>query len=348
MTLATGFLLNRRYRIIEVIAHGGMGAIYHATDESLGVEVAVKENLFSSEEHSRQFHREATILAGLRHAHLPRVTDHFDLGSQGQYLVMDYIPGEDLRGRITRAGRVPEAEVLRIGIAIADAVAYLHHREPPILHRDIKPGNIKITPTGQIYLVDFGLAKLAQAGQQTTIGAQSLTPGYAPPEQYGQGTDQRSDIYALAATLYAALTGSVPEDGLSRAMNAAVLTPVRTRNPAVSEEIAAAIERGMAVDPRHRPQTADQFRQALQAAAHPSAAGADARPPPAHAAGRASRRSRNCSRWACPTGCPPFPLDRDRPGGLPPAWRPGGVRLPGLPLAARGKPSRPDIHPGPA
>src|SRR5689334_8048383 len=134
MTLAPGTLLNRRYRIIEVIAHGGMGAIYRATDESLGVEVAVKENLFSSEEHSRQFHREATILAGLRHAHLPRVTDHFALEAQGQYLVMDYIPGEDLRRHIDYAGRLPEAEVLRIGTAIADAVASLHRRDPPILH----------------------------------------------------------------------------------------------------------------------------------------------------------------------------------------------------------------------
>lgn len=263
MPLAPGTLLNRRYRILEIIAQGGMGAIYRAQDESLRVEVAVKENLFSTEDYSRQFRREATILASLRQAHLPRVTDHFVMPDQGQYLVMDYIPGEDLRKRMARLGRIPEPEVLEIGISITEAVAYLHHRQPPILHRDIKPGNIKITPAGQIYLVDFGLAKIAQSGQQTTIGAQSLTPGYAPPEQYGQGTDQRSDVYALAATLYAAITGSVPEDGLSRAMGSAQLTPVRVRNPAVSDELAAVIERGMAVDPGKRYPTADELNVAL-------------------------------------------------------------------------------------
>ncbi len=264
MTLQPGSLLNKRYKILEVIAHGGMGGIYRAMDESLGVEVAVKENFFSSDDHSRQFHREATILASLRHAHLPRVTDHFVLENQQQYLVMDFIPGDDLRKRVANTGRLEEAEALNIGISISEAVSYLHHREPPVLHRDIKPGNVKVTPGGQIYLVDFGLAKIAQAGQQTTIGAQSLTPGYAPPEQYGQGTDQRSDIYALAATLYNILTGHVPEDALTRAMGAATLTPLREHSPNVSEETAAAVEKGMAVDPESRFQTIDAFRLALE------------------------------------------------------------------------------------
>lgn len=274
MILEPGVLLNRRYTILEVIARGGMGAIYRANDESLGVEVAVKENLFSTEEFSRQFRREATILASLRHDHLPRVTDHFVLEDQGQYLVMDFIPGEDLRHHVSTHGRLSEAETLEIGLAISDALAYLHHHEPPILHRDIKPGNIKITPTGQVYLVDFGLAKFVQSGQQTTIGAQSLTPGYAPPEQYGRGTDQRSDIYSLAATLYSLLTGKTPEDALSRAMGASVLTPVRTHNPKVSEAAAQVIERGMAVEPEKRFQTADEFFHALQAAAHRTRPGA--------------------------------------------------------------------------
>jgi eukaryotic-like serine/threonine-protein kinase len=267
MILEPGILLNKRYRILEVIARGGMGAIYRATDESLGVEVAVKENLVTTEEFARQFHREATILAGMRHAHLPRVTDHFVLPDQGQYLVMDYIEGEDLRHHLASLGRLSEAETLRIGLSICDAVAYLHHREPPILHRDIKPGNIKITTAGQVFLVDFGLAKVAQSGQQTTIGAQSLTPGFAPPEQYGQGTDQRSDIYALAATLYNMLTGRTPEDALSRAMGTAELTPLAEENPLVSAATAAAIERGMAIEPESRFQSADDFLTALQQAA---------------------------------------------------------------------------------
>ncbi len=159
MTLELRSLLHNRYRVEQIIAQGGMGAIYRATDESLGVEVAIKENLFTTEELTRQFRREATILAGLRHPNLPRVTDHFVIPGQGQYLVMDYIAGEDLRQIITRDGKIPESEVVFIGSVICDALSYLHSRPSPIIHRDIKPGNIKVTPTRQIYLVDFGLAK---------------------------------------------------------------------------------------------------------------------------------------------------------------------------------------------
>jgi eukaryotic-like serine/threonine-protein kinase len=263
MTLELRSLLHNRYRIEQVIAQGGMGAIYRATDESLGVEVAVKENLFSTEDSTRQFRREATILAGLRHSNLPRVTDHFVIPGQGQYLVMDYIEGEDLRQIINRDGKIPESDVVFIGSVICDALAYLHSRPSPIIHRDIKPGNIKVTPTRQIYLVDFGLAKESQAGQATTIGAQALTPGYAPPEQYGQGTNPISDLYSLAATLYASLTGQIPEDGLARAMGSATLTPIRKQNPAVSERVAAVIEKAMSVDIAQRYQTAEEFKQAL-------------------------------------------------------------------------------------
>jgi serine/threonine protein kinase len=181
MTLELRSLLHNRYRIEQIIAQGGMGAIYRATDESLGVDVAVKENLFTTEESTRQFRREATILAGLRQSNLPRVTDHFVVPDQGQYLVMDYVEGEDLRQTISRDGKLPETDVVFIGSVICDALSYLHSRPSPIIHRDIKPGNIKVTPTKQIYLVDFGLAKESQAGQATTIGAQALTPGYAPP-----------------------------------------------------------------------------------------------------------------------------------------------------------------------
>ncbi len=263
MTLELRSLLHNRYRIEQIIAQGGMGAIYRATDESLGVEVAVKENLFTTEESTRQFRREATILAGLRHSNLPRVTDHFVVPGQGQYLVMDYIEGEDLRQIITRDGKIPESEVVYIGSVICDALSYLHSRPSPIIHRDIKPGNIKVTPTRQIYLVDFGLAKESQAGQATTIGAQALTPGYAPPEQYGQGTNPISDLYSLAATLYATLTGQIPEDGLARAMGSATLTPIRKLNPAVSERVTAVIEKAMSVDIAQRYQTAEEFKQAL-------------------------------------------------------------------------------------
>ena len=264
MTLERGTLLHKRYRIVEILGQGGMGSVYRAVDENLGVEVAVKENLFTTDEYSRQFRLEAVILANLRHPNLPRVSDHFVVGEQGQYLVMDFIEGEDLRQRMERDGTIAEDDAVQVGAAICDALAYLHSRKPSILHRDIKPGNVKITPDGHIFLVDFGLAKVVQGAQVTTTGARAMTPGYSPPEQYGTArTDPRTDIYSLGATLYAALCGVIPEDGLARAMDNAQLTPLRKRNTKVSRRLAAAIEKAMSVDPADRFQTAEEFKKAL-------------------------------------------------------------------------------------
>lgn len=265
MPLEPGTLLHDRYRISAVIAEGGMGAVYRAFDENLRVEVAVKENLIIAEEAIRQFHREATLLASLRHPNLPRVTDHFVVSQSNQYLVMDFIEGEDIRQRLTKSN-LSEEETLAIGVAVCDALAYLHSRIPPIVHRDIKPGNIKVTSGGQVFLVDFGLAKISKPGQSTTSGAQALTPGYAPPEQYGKGTSPASDIYSLGATLYAALTGKVPEDGLELAMGNKTLTPLRIHNPVASERTAQVIEHAMAVKIKDRYPTASEFRLALLSA----------------------------------------------------------------------------------
>ncbi|MGD8404822.1 MAG: protein kinase [Anaerolineales bacterium] len=264
MTLERGTLLHKRYRIVEILGQGGMGSVYRAVDENLGVDIALKENLFTTDEYARQFRLEAVILANLRHPNLPRVSDHFVVGEQGQYLVMDFIDGEDLRQRMERVGTITEEEAVMIGAAMCDALAYLHTRKPPILHRDIKPGNVKITPEGHIFLVDFGLAKVVQGSQATTTGARAMTPGYSPPEQYGTArTDPRTDIYSLGATLYAALTSIIPEDGLARAMDNAQLTPLRKRNNKVSRRLAAAIEQSMAIDPADRFQTAEEFKEAL-------------------------------------------------------------------------------------
>lgn len=264
MLLERGILLNNRYRIVEILGQGGMGSVYRAIDENLGLEVAVKDNLFTTDEYARQFRREALILAGLRHPNLPRVTDHFIIHGQGQYLVMDFIEGEDLRERMERIGVLPDEDVVTIGAAVCEALSYLSSRNPPIIHRDLKPGNVKITPQGNIYLVDFGLAKTLDFSQETTTGARAMTPGYSPPEQYGTArTDHRSDIYSLGATLYAALTGSIPEDALSRAMEQTALTPVRKHNPRVSKKLALAMEKALAVRPDDRFQTADDFKQAL-------------------------------------------------------------------------------------
>jgi eukaryotic-like serine/threonine-protein kinase len=264
MTLDRDTLLNGRYRIVEILGQGGMASVYRAIDENLGVEVSVKENLFTTEEYAKQFRREAVILASLRHPNLPRVTDHFEIEEQGQYLVMDYIEGEDLRQRMDRIGSLPEQEVIIIGVAICDALSYMHGRTQPVLHRDIKPGNVKITPLGEIYLVDFGLAKVVEGRQITTTGARAMTPGFSPPEQYGTArTDHRSDIYSLGATLYAALTDVIPEDALSRAMGQAELTPIIQRNPKVSKRLALTIEKALEVRPDDRYQRADDFMRDL-------------------------------------------------------------------------------------
>lgn len=264
MTLEQGTLLNGRYRILDILGQGGMGSVYRALDENLGMEVAVKENLFTTDEYARQFRLEAVILASLRHPNLPRVTDHYVLEGQGQYLVMDYIEGEDLRQRMERQGTISEEDAILIGASISDALGYLHSRKPPVLHRDIKPGNVKITPDGQVFLVDFGLAKLVQGSQTTTTGARAMTPGYSPPEQYGTArTDPRSDIYSLGATLYAALTGVIPEDGLGRVMDNVQLTPLRKHNPNISRRLATAIEKAMEAFPDDRYQSGDEFRRAL-------------------------------------------------------------------------------------
>jgi len=264
MTLKQGELLLDRYRIIEVLGHGGMGSIFRAVDENLGVEVAVKENLFTIEDYARQFRREATILASLRHPNMPRVSDHFSLEDQGQYLIMDYIEGEDLQEKLEHQGPFEEEEVVFIGASICDALAYMHSRDPAVLHRDIKPANVRVTPRGEVYLVDFGLAKLMQGDLTTTTGARAMTMGFSPPEQYGAArTDARTDIYSLGATLYTALTGLTPEDSLAQTMDQVELTPVRERNPKVSKRVAEAVEKALQVHPNDRFQLAAEFKNEL-------------------------------------------------------------------------------------
>jgi serine/threonine protein kinase len=265
MTPHAGQVLHNRYRIDALLGQGGMGAVYRAWDKSLGIPVVVKENLLQSEEAQRQFSREAHILASLRHANLPRVIDHFAAGDQGQYLVMDYVDGEDLKQMVARQGPIPQPQALAWIGDVLKALAYLHGQEPqPIIHRDVKPANVKITPQGQVFLVDFGLAKAYDPRQSTTIGARGVTPGFAPPEQYGQGrTDARTDIYSAGATLYALLTGQKPPDALETVTGEAALVPPRQLNPRIAPEVEVAVLRAMQTRPADRYQSADAFRAAL-------------------------------------------------------------------------------------
>ncbi|MCB2214188.1 serine/threonine-protein kinase [bacterium] len=264
MPLKNGFLLNNRYRILDILGQGGMGAVYRAVDENLDITVAVKENSFFSEEYARQFQREAKILASLRHPNLPRVFDYFVIDQQGQYLVMDYIAGDDLRQWMNREQTISENEALQIGIAICNALIYLHTRVPAIAHRDIKPGNVKITPSGEVVLVDFGLVKVMDDKEITTTAARAMTPGYSPPEQYGPDpTDHRSDIFSLGATLYASLAGYLPEDSLARATGKTTLTLLQTYSPSVSDKTAEVIEKALELRFEDRWQSAQEFRAAL-------------------------------------------------------------------------------------
>jgi len=265
MSLQTGQVLNSRYRIVKLLGQGGFGAVYRAWDSNLNKPCAVKENLDTSPEAQRQFTREATVLANLSHPNLPRVTDHFILPGQGQYLVMDFVDGDDLATILRQRGAVPVQQAVVWISQVADALAYLHSRQPVVVHRDVKPANIRVTPEGRAMLVDFGLVKVYTAQLKTTMGARAVTPGYAPPEQYGQGsTDARSDIYALGATLHNLLTGQDPLESVQR-MSGDQMKPVHQINPSVPITIGHAIERSMRLEPNQRYQDVREFKAAVNA-----------------------------------------------------------------------------------
>ena len=286
MALEPGSFLHERYRIEGMLGRGGMGAVYVAFDQTLQLRVAVKENLSASSDSERQFHREASLLASLRHPNLPRVTVHFLLEGR-QYLVMDFIEGEDLHSRAQRQPPTVD-EVLRWGDALCDALAYLHSRQPPVIHRDIKPANVKLQPDGTPVLVDFGLAKVFDQSQ-TSTGARGLTPGYSPPEQYGGArTDARTDQYALAATLYSLLTGRPPTDSIERMLDKVELRSARAINPAIPPALDSAIARALSIEQAARFPDISTFREAL----HGRLDSATVRAPTATVVARPVRASR--------------------------------------------------------
>jgi serine/threonine-protein kinase len=265
MTLNIGDrIYHDRYRIDGLLGQGGMGAVYKGWDFNLEIPVAIKENLDLTPEAQKQFNREAGMLARLAHPNLPRVTDYFTLPGQGQYLVMDYIEGEDLKSMLDRLGHLPEDQVLSWIGQITDALEFLHNQDPPIIHRDIKPGNIRIRPNGRAALVDFGIAKFYDPNKATTTGAKAVTPGYSPPEQYGGGlTDRRSDVYALGATLYHLLTGKEPPESVHRMVRNAEMPPPRQLNEEISPQVEQAILKSTEVSTDRRYQTINELRSAL-------------------------------------------------------------------------------------
>jgi formylglycine-generating enzyme required for sulfatase activity len=264
MTLNQGEVLQGRYRIVKKLGEGGFGAVYQAWDINLECHRAIKENLDISPQAQRQFKIEAKILNQLSQPNLPRVIDHIIIAAQGQYLVMDYVEGQDL-AEMLENGPLPEERVLPWVIQVCDALSYLHAQNPPVIHRDIKPANIKITPGGKAMLVDFGISKIYDPKLSTTMGARAVTPGYSPPEQYGQGsTDARSDLYALGATLYHLLTGQAPPDSVDiMTQSCPPPPPVVDLNPSISNQTGTVIQRAMALDRDTRWQSAHEFKEAI-------------------------------------------------------------------------------------
>jgi len=278
--LKPGTVLRERYQVIACVGQGGMGAVYRAADQRLeGRVCALKEIRYDPDlppdalaQAQQQFYREASVLARLDHPNLPKVSDYFTTEGGQEYLVMDFVAGEDLRQLLEaerRAGRMlDEQRVLRWAEQLCDALSYLHNQDPPILHRDIKPSNIKETPGGLVKLVDFGLVKLLATDDARTITVLQGrgTIAYTPLEQYGGDTghtDIRSDIYALGATLYHLLTGQPPADARQRFLHPDSLIPPRALNPRVMPATERAILAAIAMHPDARPPTIEAFRQML-------------------------------------------------------------------------------------
>lgn len=272
-------LLKERYKIVSPIGQGGMGAVYRAEDTLLpGRICAVKEIAPDADvapedviQIQEQFRREAEVLARLDHPNLPKVSDYFNAGGH-EYLVMDFVPGHDLRELVNEAREqgihLREAKVLGWADQLCEALTYLHAQEPPILHRDIKPSNIKLTPSGLIKLVDFGLVKILTNDESRTVTVIQGrgTAAYTPLEQYGGDdahTAVQSDIYALGATLYNLLTGRPPATARERFLNTGALTLPRELNPDISPHIERAILEALALHPKDRPRDIASFQELL-------------------------------------------------------------------------------------
>ncbi|WP_129628833.1 serine/threonine-protein kinase [Candidatus Oscillochloris fontis] len=256
--LADNAVVSNRYQIIRQIGRGGMGAVYETLDLRLQTTVALKQRMTIDDTYRNAFEREARILARLRHPGLPIVSDHFFEGDD-QFLVMEYVSGPNLQDLLEEQnGPLDEAESLRIADQILEILVYLHSHNPPIVHRDIKPQNIKISGTHRRpVLLDFGLAKgqSISGNTQTQASIFGYTRNYAPPEQiHNTGTDQRSDIYSLGATLYHMLTGKAPASA-------------QDRMPAVLEKRADPLQPAISINPRINPAVSDLCTKALALAA---------------------------------------------------------------------------------
>jgi serine/threonine protein kinase len=262
-------LLRQRYRVLRVVGQGGMGAVYLAQDTSLGDRlVAIKEmsqsNTQQSQEAIENFKREAHLLAGLQHPNLPSIYDHFEENGRW-YLVMSFIQGETLEDYLSHAPghKLPLEEVLQIGQELCNVLNYLHTHQPPIIFRDLKPGNVMRTTDGHMYLIDFGIARHFKPGQAKDT-ANYGSAGYAPPEQYGKAqTTERSDIYSLGVTLYEMLSGYDPSQ------SPFTLPPLQSLVPTLPDRLVKLITQMLEMDASKRPESVKVVQQELQQASIP-------------------------------------------------------------------------------
>ncbi len=277
--LAPNTLLQNRYLVVHLIGKGGMGEVYLAVDQRLGSAVALKRTFFAEHESlGNAFEREARILGRLRHPVLPKVSDHF-IENGNQYLVMEHISGDDLAKRLELTQKpFPLSWVLFWADQLMDALWYLHSHEPPIIHRDIKPQNLKLTDENNVILLDFGLSKssigdsrISQPINSNASGSiTGYTPHYAPMEQIrGTGTSHRSDLYSLSATIYQLLTNTVPPDALTRAdslLNGSPdpIRPINEVNAEVNKTVSEVILKGMAVSQDLRYTNAREMQKELR------------------------------------------------------------------------------------
>jgi serine/threonine protein kinase len=267
-SLAVNTVVNDRYQVASVVGQGGLGTVYQVRDSQGGI-YALKETFDLSEGAVEQFEREAKWLAKLDHPHIPKVREYFQWHDR-LYLIMDFFQGENLEQKLIRGGYRPldEADVLGWILPICDALNYLHTQHPPIVHRDVKPANIIVSPAGNPALVDLGIAKEHIPGLPNltaTFIRKSGTEGYAPPEQYTSNgkTGPWSDIYSLGATLYHLLTGHVPASAIERAALDGQLIAPRKLNPLLSIEAESVIMTALAIRPQDRFATMSTMLEAI-------------------------------------------------------------------------------------
>ncbi|MFL5704036.1 MAG: serine/threonine protein kinase [Ktedonobacteraceae bacterium] len=273
LPLPNGAMVRDRYIIEGLLGKGGFGSVYLVKDRRVkGNLFALKEVIDPSKQERDRFTLEGEILRRLDHPGLPRVYHAFsDDAMFRAYLLMDYIEGPNLEILRQKQAqhRLPLMQVMRIMAPIIEAIAYLHSQQPPIIHRDIKPSNIIVLPAGnEAVLVDFGIAKEYEA-DSTTTSVRRCSPGYGAPEQYGSGTDTRTDIYGLAATFSALLTGKIPADSFQRMLQLGSkgvdpLVPIIQHMPDIPLLVSEAIQRAMSIDSNDRFATIGEFWQALQ------------------------------------------------------------------------------------